>query len=238
MPTLLLCFGDPAAKNLLRQAIETRYGINPPAIEQLKLDFKGRARVKVGPITTWVPLDATAYFSFPLQMRMDFVVKPMGLPVQRGVEAFNGEMHRTVRGSKLTDTLTIDTHAESIRRRLWAITALLLTPMSDHTTQLIERGDLAFEAKNTVLNDAVTVHMDQDGFVTSVQVDCWNTDTGEIQRYSLRPSKEQKVVNGLMIPTQIDAYWDDDITFEMYPTHAEINAALADDLFELTDVIS
>ncbi len=56
MPVLLLARGDQESKALLRRAIEARYGLGPPVLETLKLQLKGRARAKVGPVTTWVPL--------------------------------------------------------------------------------------------------------------------------------------------------------------------------------------
>lgn len=236
MPVLLLCQGDPQAKNLLRRAIETRYGINPPAIDHLRIGFKGRSRVTVGPITTWVPLEATVYVAFPSQMRMDFVVKPMGLPVQRGVEAFDGGTYRVVRGAKVVDSATDDTQVESIRRRLWAITALLLTPMSDHTTQLIANDEHSFEAKNQKLGDSVIVRIDEAGFVDSVQVCCWNADAGQHQNYTLKPSKTQHQVDGLMVPEKIEAYWDSAISYELHPVQVNTDAELADSVFTLEDM--
>ena len=55
MPVLLLAQGDAEARDLLRKAIEARYGPRPPALDSLKIDFNGRTRIKVGPVMTWVP---------------------------------------------------------------------------------------------------------------------------------------------------------------------------------------
>ena len=42
MPVLLLAQGDPQAKDLLRKAIHARYGLRPPALDSLHINFKGR----------------------------------------------------------------------------------------------------------------------------------------------------------------------------------------------------
>ena len=81
MPVLLLAQGDTTSKDMLRHAIEARYGLRPPVLESLQIDFKGRVRAKLGPINTWVPVEATAYFNFPTSMRWDFSVKAAGVQI-------------------------------------------------------------------------------------------------------------------------------------------------------------
>ena len=45
MPVLLLAQGDPRAKDMLRKAIEARYGLRPVPLESLKLDELAAKRV-------------------------------------------------------------------------------------------------------------------------------------------------------------------------------------------------
>ncbi|MCC6805521.1 MAG: hypothetical protein IT319_21755, partial [Anaerolineae bacterium] len=72
MPVLMLARGDQDSKNLLRHAIEARYGLGPPAMDTLKVEMKGRARTKVGPVATWIPVEGAACFRFPHASRWDY----------------------------------------------------------------------------------------------------------------------------------------------------------------------
>lgn len=238
MPVLLLSYGDPKAKDLLRRAIEARYGVRPPALESLKLDFKGRARAKVGPVTAWVPVEATAYFHFPNAMRWDFVVKPLGLPVQRGIESFYENTYRVMRG-KSTQTVTDHAHIAYLRRRLWAIAALLLTPLGENFVKLsVNNGHSnSFQVTNTQINDTVSVYLRGDHTIESVQADCLNPDTDREQRYIMRLSDKQIELDELMLPGKIEVFWDNTPNFEIEPTRAVSNPALAEYIFTLENEV-
>ena len=68
------------------------------ALRQLKrswLQLKGRARAKIGPVATWVPLEGTAYFKFPVLDALEFHHAPgWSLALSSGEEAFDGEVCR------------------------------------------------------------------------------------------------------------------------------------------------
>src|SRR4051812_20942919 len=126
MPVLLLAQGDPQAKDLLRKAIQARYGLRPPALESLHINFKGRARAKLGPVKTWVPVEAIGRFCFPDKMRWDFAVKAVGMQLNSGTEAFDGTAYRNTRKSKSADTSDDQKQIASMQHRLWAIAAVML----------------------------------------------------------------------------------------------------------------
>ena len=136
-------------------AIEARYGMNPPAIEKIRVGFEGRTRINMGPVSTWVPVSAEASFVFPTHLRWDFTMKPLNLPVQRGVEAFDGKTYRTQRAIG-RDTKSVQTDfISSARGRLWQMATILLTPMSDYYIEVANCGLNGIKAVNTKLNDSV-----------------------------------------------------------------------------------
>jgi len=231
MPVLLLCQGEKPARDLLRRAIEARYGINPPAIEQLQIEFTGRARVKIGPVKTWVPAKATTVFQFPSQFRWAYVIKPLNLPIQRSIDTFDGSRFHSSRQTSeiVEDPDTIQT----MRRRLWAIAALFLTPLSEMHVTLSACGDRCFEARNKQIDDAVRVYLHEDGMLDYVEVTALNEASGAWQnlRYIVRDG--QTAVNGLMLPTRLDIAWDDEIVQQIEPVSAQLNPALTSSLFTL-----
>ncbi len=233
MPVLLLAQGEPAAKDMLRQAIEARYGARPPALDSLCLGFTGRARVRFGPVNTWVPVEATAYFRFPDALRWDFVVKPMKMPVQRGVEAFDGETCRTVRGGKTPMVIDDPAQIRSMRSRLWAVAAILLTPLSDLFVTLKVAGNYSFEATNTKLNDTATISLRGNNKLDQVKVHCLNTETHKQQDYVITLSDELVTLNELLLPARFSIAWDDVEALELEPTHAESNPVIPDAVFRL-----
>ncbi len=232
MPVLLLCQGEPAAKDLLRKAIEARYGINPPAFEKLQIAFKGRARVDLALMKTWVPVEATASFIMPTHLRWDFVIKPLKLPVRRGVEAFDGQTYRSGRGSQ-TEEKTQTDMLTSARGRLWAVAALLLTPLSDYNITLSVCGERCIEAQNTKLQDTVKLHLREDYTIERAEVDCVNPDTKRTQLHTLQVPQQQIPINELMLPEKVVAYWDDEIAYEMEPVEVLHNPDFNEGIFRL-----
>jgi len=231
MPVLLLCRGDNEAKNTLRGAIEKRYGINPPAIDDLVIVFKGRSRLKLGPVKGWMPFEATSSFIFPTHLRWDYTVKPMGLPVRRGLETFDGEFFHSTRDYKNAANLSEEVLLETARKRLWSIAAMLLTPLSEMYIELATVSDNVITATNTQLNETVELHMREDGSLQSTHVTCVNPESGKRQNMVHRSSEEQIMIDGLMLPAKVDIYWDDDLSVEMKSSRANMHPQLEERIF-------
>jgi len=232
MPVLLLCYGEPRAKTLLKEAIEARYGPNPPALDSLTIEFEGSAPFKVAFVKSWVPVSSHAYFAFPSRLRWDFTVKPFGLPVQRGADAYDGQTFRMVRG-KASEAQDEAEALESARRRLWLITAILLTPLSETFVKVHNAEGPAFDATNTAFGDTVRLTLREDRTLASASVECFNVEAGQRQRLTFHLSAEQSPINGLMLPCEMTATWDEEVFYKMRPIQAQPNAALDEALFRL-----
>jgi hypothetical protein len=233
VPVLLLAQGDPQAKEMLRNAIQGRYGLRPPALESLRLDFKGRARTKIGPFSTWVPVQAAARFHFPRSMRWNFIVKAAGVQIGSGAEAFDGKTYRTARGGK---AVSVSEDAETIRslqRRLWAIAAVLLTPLGEQFVKLEALGENHLQATNTQMNVAVNLHLRADQSLDYVETACLNLDTGRQQSFTLRLDREQVSINDMIVPGKISAFWDNAPYFEVKPGLVEVNPPFPEAVFRL-----
>lgn len=233
MPVLLLAQGDPPAKDLLRKAIQARYGIRPPALESLKIVFKGRVRARLGPLATWVPVEATAHFHFPRSMRWDFIVRAVGVQIGSGSEAFDGSTYRTLRGSKSPVEIADPDLISSMQKRLWAMAAVLLTPLGDHFVKLSIHADHQLEACNTQTSGAVNLFLRDDYAIEHVEVRCVNPDSEREQTFTLRLSQEQLPINDLMLPVKVEAYWDEDVYFEIEPVSVDVNPPIAETVFRL-----
>jgi hypothetical protein len=233
VPVLLLAQGDTTAKDMLRRAIEARYGLRPPALESLQIDFKGRARAKLGPITTWVPVEATAYFCFPNTMRWDFTMKAVGVQVGSGIEAFDGTTYRTARGGKAATVISNPELISSMQQRLWAIAAVFLTPLGEHFVKLNYSGENILEVTNTQINTSIYLHLRPDHTLDYVKIECINPDNNKLQNFKLCMSEEQSLVNDLMLPTKIMSYWDGDPYFEVEPQQTETNHQISNAIFSL-----
>lgn len=235
MPVLLLAQGDPQAKDLLRRAIEARYGASPPVIESLELAMRGRVPMQIGPIKAWIPLEIQARFRFPSAMRWDFIARPAGVPVQRGVDTFDGTVYRRLRGGDAPAIVEDQNLVRSTQSRLWALAALFLTPLGEHFVRLAHAGDYCFEATNTLINDAVRLQLRLDYGLERVDVTCFNPDANLTQLFSLRPSADQQPVDGVMLPCRISAFWDDEPYYEVQPVRVASNPFIADGVFTLAD---
>lgn len=233
MPVLLLAQGDVASRDLLKKAIVARYGLRPPALESLMIQFKGRVRARLGPIATWVPVEATGRFLFPSAMRWDVMVKAVGLHVGSAIEAFDGQLYRTSRGGKSATTIENPDAIRSMQERLWAIAAMLLTPLGEDFVRLEMTGEAMLQARNTRFDGAVCLHVREDGALDQVKVQCLNPDSERQQVFRLQLSDELRSFDDLILPAKINAFWDDDPYFELEPVHTEANPTIPEAVFAL-----
>jgi hypothetical protein len=234
VPVLLLAQGDTTSKDMLRRAIEARYGLRPPALESLQIDFKGRVRAKLGPIATWIPVEATAYFCFPNTMRWDFKMKAVGVQVGSGIEAFDGTTYRIASGGKAATVISDPALISSMQQRLWAIAAVFLTPLGEHFVKVSCISENTLQVTNTQIDASIYLHLRSDHTLDYVKIDCTNPDNNKLQNFKLCMSEEQSLVNDLMLPAKIMSYWDGDPYFEVEPQRAEANHQISNAMFSLT----
>lgn len=230
MAVLLLAQGDAEAKSKLRKAIESRYGLRPIALDTLALTLKGRTRAKVGPVQTWVPLEAKAFLRFPGMMRWESTLKPLGLPAQSTLELFHNSAYYSKRGGK-TQRYTTNSEIQLPRQRLWALAAALLTPLSDMSVEVINQHGLSFIAHHTENQDTVCVNLRPDYTIESVETTSINPDSGTQQNYRMVLSPNIVEVGDLLVPAKIQIYWDETHTHDVEPTSAQSNLELSESLF-------
>jgi hypothetical protein len=235
LPVLLMAQGEPGAKDLLRKAIQARYGLRPPVLESLDIRFKGRARTKIGPLSTWVPVEARGRFSFPDAMRWDFTITAVGVQLGSGVEAFDGQTYRVTRGQKDSWAISDEHTARSMQLRLWSIAAVLLTPLGEPFIRLEPGPDHSLFAQNTRFNGVVSLCLRPDHSLAQVDVTCLNPDTGQSQVFTLQLSHELQVCNDLILPANVKAFWDDEPYFELEPLQVEANPSISPDVFTLNE---
>lgn len=235
MPVLLLARGDKEGKDLLRRALETRYGVGAPALDTLKIEFKGRKRARVGPVTTWVPVEGTLAYNAPLCGRIDQTARAVGVPLVTHTDAFDGTVYRKRRGR---DTIEVVTHAEqaqSVQKRLWAAAALLLAPLVEHFVELHATGDKSFSATNIDTDDTAHLYLNEDFTLAYVMTNCYNASNDEVEDFTLRLLEGQAAVDNLMLPRKVAAYWGESLEVEINPVGAEINPEFDPNLFRLED---
>ena len=233
MPVLLLAQGDPEARDNLRRAIEARYGPRPPVLDSLFLEFRGRANVKLGPVHTWVPFDLKARFDFPRSMRWDYTARPLKMPLLHGAEAVHGDIYRSQRGDRKPDTIEDEEEVRSMRRRLWAFAAVLLTPLSDYTVRLTTTGERSFKATNTELDASAEICLRDDHSLEMVQLECLNAEAREMQRFYIQTSTELASVDDLLLPAQLTIGWNDSPYYEARPVNVATNTIIPDAIFKL-----
>lgn len=234
MPVLLLARGDKEGRDLLRKALEARYGLGAPAIDTLKIQFEGRIRTRLGPITTWVPLETTTYFAFPGRGRWDFSLRAAGVPLRSGANAFDGTAYRK---RQRHNDVEIVTDPELVRAaRLWLYTAsgILLTPLAEQFIELRGTGARSFEAINLETRDSILVTLREDYTVNTVSTTCPNPEQdNREQLFTFQTTDSQVVVNDLMLPAKITTMWDNMEENEVKPMAVELNPPLSNTLFTL-----
>jgi hypothetical protein len=235
MPVLLLARGDKEGKELLRRALEARYGVGAPAIDTLRIEFKGRKRARIGPVATWVPVEGTLSYNAPLCGRIDYTARPVGLPLITQTDAFDGTIYRKRRGRDEVEVVTQSEQAQSIQRRLWVAAAVLLTPLVEQFVELHATGERSFTATNIDTDDSAHVYLNDDFTIAYATTQCYNAAEDAVQEFTYRLFDGQSQVNDLMLPRRIAAHWEEAPEFEMTPASVEINPTFEPELFRLED---
>ncbi len=230
MPVLLLAQGDQASRTLLRNAIEARYGLGPPALETLTLRLRGRQRAHVGPIALWAALDGTASFKFPLTMRWDYTARRAGLILHRDSGSFDAALvRRRRRDQVVTDAALV----EAARALLWAGCAVLLIPLSEAFVELHMIDDFSFDAINTEAGVTARLQLNQDYSLASVSTDCINPANGKAETFTIRLAGGLALLGDLILPRELTLLWNDQPEYELTPVSAASNDPLDDGFFQL-----
>ncbi len=235
MPVLLLARGDREGKELLRRALEARYGVGAPAIDTLTIEFKGRKRARLGPVTTWVALEGSLSYNAPLCGRVEYTARPAGLTLVTQSDAFDGTVYRKRRGRDIVEVVTQADEAQSLQRRLWAAAALLLTPLVEHFVEIHATSDKSFTATNTDTDDTAHLYLNDDFSLLYVTTECYNPSEDCIQTFTFRLMDGQTDLNSLVVPRKIAAHWEETPEFELTPISVEVNPAFDPNLFRLED---
>lgn len=232
MSVLLLARGDSLAKDLLRAAIEARYGFSPPLLDSLQLEVKGRLKARLGPVSRWMPFEATITLKLPLSFHYEYTLRLSGVPVRRGIQAYDGMVLRRDEGGEaivVTDSQLI----QSVQQRLWAALSLLLIPLTEGHVTLHAPGEHLMEATNSDTDDTALIVLNDDYNVAYVQTTAYNPQEEENQIFKLELSSGYVPVDGLLLPETMTCSWDDEPFLELWPVEAVLNPPLDDDLFVL-----
>lgn len=234
MPVLLLAQGDLAAKDILKGAIQARYGTRPPMLETMRIDFRGRASMKIGEARQFMPIDVTALFRFPNAMRWDLVVRPPGGVARRLIESTDGHSFYLSPDGKAPRLVTNAQQQHSMVRRMWAFAAMMLSPMSEMYVRLTEIDQTHFKATHLRFSDSVYVKVDGLSRLAQVHTHCLNPHAMRQQAYTLSFAKQQALVDGLNLPTKLRVSWDKRPFMELRPYAVEQDIHIPDSIFRVS----
>jgi hypothetical protein len=226
MPVLLLSRGDSQGKDLLRRAIEARYGFAPPALETLKLHMKGRVLSRIGGFQTWLSLEADVYFRLPLAQRREYRLRFAGIPVRSGSDSFDSMVYR-----QNDQVITNPQAVATIQAQTWALSALLLMPLTESHVEILTVDERTIEATHTETDDHAVLHLNDAYMVERVTTKCFNLQTGQEALFVLGASKQQTTLSNLILPAKVTLSWAHTPFMEVQPISAVPNAPLADSLF-------
>jgi hypothetical protein len=228
MPVLLLARGDARGRELLKRGIESRYGYRPPALETLEVTFKGRAPARIGPLRMQLPLSLTLRIKFPFFASGSVAFNLLGITFRRTSDSFDGSTLRHLNGSKIPTVSDENKALTSARKRLWAINALLLTPLTEQFVELHGVTDTSLEATHTGTGDSALLTFGTDNRVREVQTICYRTETGADAVFKITVVGDQKDVDDLILPGMLVVSWDDTPIGELEPVSAQTNPVLPD----------
>ncbi len=231
MPVLLLAQGDQASRTLLRNAIEARYGLGPPALETLTIRFKGRQHAHLGPVALWANVEGTASFKFPLTVRWEYAARRAGMTLHSDSGSFDtAVLRRRHRDQVVTDDSAL---IESARALLWAGCAVLLIPLSEAYVELKMTDNLSLDAINAEAGVTAHLRLNHDYSLAAVSTECINPATGKQAAFTIQLADGLTLLNEMILPRELTLLWNDQPEFELTPVSAASNDPLDDGFFRL-----
>ena len=236
MSFLTLTQGDSVGKGLLKKLLGARYGGSVPALDTLRVTYRGRSQAKLGPLPLWAQVEAVATYRFPDHMRWEFKLTAIRLMRSSYSTAFDGTTVTELERNKVS-VITDPQYVQSARTRAWAETVFFVSPLTTDErirVERVEEDSNAFRAYGPGEDGPVAlVRLHEDGRLKEVEVERVNPVSGITQRQRLVSSGELTRVDKLIVPSMIQRYWDDELTMELTPVEVEINLALEPDAFTI-----
>lgn len=220
---LSLSRGDKEAQDLLQRAVSARYGLRPVMIESLRLTMSGKSKGLFGlPVKVQVH---SAYVGMT-HWRWEQSSKLLGLTTAKTIESFDaGAYYRAERGR--VQAFQDPRIVESYRRRIWAMQALFLTPLTQDGAILKVAGDRAFQAiPEAHPEDVATVYLHPDFTVAAIEIERFRPMDERRLPYMLRPEGGLVTLNELVLPAQITYQWGggEPVTYSVVGT--EVNPVI------------
>jgi len=234
MPFLLLTQGDPIGLDLLKKLVERRYGGSPPALDALRVTYRGWTAARLGPLPLRAGVEAVATYRFPFQIRWDFTVRMLRVLSSRYTTSFDGRVVYEEQSGRVTrsdDAAGVD----SARARAWSEAVYFVSPMiADHNVRVQSVGAHAFQAFAPGAADiSALVRLNEDYTLAAVEIERLDPSDNRVKLQRLRPAGELVKVDGLILPEHLERYWDDVLAMRLSPVKVELNPALEPDTFTL-----
>lgn len=234
MPFLLLTQGDPIGLDLLKKLVDKRYGGSPPALDALRVTYRGWSAARLGPLPLRAAVEAVATYHFPFQIRWDFTVRMLRIFSSRYTTAFDGRAVYEVQGGRVTRSVE-ESGVDSARARAWSEAVYFISPMiADHAVRVQSVDNHAFRvfAPDTP-QTAALVRLNEDHTLAAVEIERMDPNDNRVKLQRLKPAGELVRVDGLILPQYLERYWDDTLAMRLSPVRVEVNPALEPDTFIL-----
>src|SRR5262249_2323729 len=157
--------------------------------------------------------EGTAYFKFPFFIRWNFTMRPAGVALSSGEEAFDGEVCRK-RHNREPITVVSDAEQDApAQARVWTGVPMLATPLPEQYVELKTAGERNLIAFNTDFKIMTRLNLNEDHTLDSTTTNCLHPTSGKRQNFLLQLSEGQQLVGGLMLPRKITTCWDGEAEF-------------------------
>jgi hypothetical protein len=216
----MLARAEPEARALLQRALRARYGIRPVPVESIRLHMMGAAR---GPLGLPVRVERVGAYVGTTHWRVESQHKLFGVSLRRCVESFDGGAVFIAEGKLVTghsDPLVL----ASYRRRLWAVNALFLTPLTGEHTTLKMAGERVIQAiSDANTDDVATLTFNPDDTLAQVEVQRYRLQDQRTLAFVLRPENGLQTLNEFVVPVRIAFQWADSPAEVFSVTGVELN---------------
>lgn len=223
MAILTLAKGDPAALKLLKEAVAARYGLRPLLVESLRLTLSAKRPGFLGlPAQTHVHLALVGSTHWRWQER----TRLLGIPIASSLESFDGGACYTGKIGAITSS-TEAQDLSSYQRLLWAVLALLITPLTEEGVIVKAGGERTFAATlENAPHDVATITLNADYTLNKVQVQRHRPGDAAPVNYVVTPGRELQTLSGLILPVTVEMGWEDKPRTVYTITHAEVNETI------------
>ncbi|GAB1422192.1 hypothetical protein MASR2M15_24060 [Anaerolineales bacterium] len=229
---LLIQGSHPEARKLFRQALrkQTTFA-GSDLFDSMTIRLRGKYVVSVGRLQNWIPFEGIIHFELPYRVYWEYHTRQINMRSLHAINAYDGKIFRSIHNGWIHEENDQAQKLENIRKKIWALSALLLSTLNEHYYSLAYVDKHTLLINHLIYGDYLRLSLRDDQSLFSSSITLSRAEEEEI--FTVCASKESIHFPQVILPKTIETYWGKSPTMLLEPYAVHMNPTFDPALFRL-----